>query len=195
MTVWKRLGAPLTALALVLTLGACGNDGPGRCPEGQTGTPPSCVAIVAQEPCTQSVVDSGSGSASPLTIYWKDFSVPESGRLDITVDWTVASSRIGVYVVPANTCTIEELNARTCSFLVRSEPGASSAKPLKISTPNFAAGNYRWMIGNGGSNQESLAYQVVLSKGPCAPLTGGAPGAASARGDAEVAFERVLPLR
>lgn len=195
MASWRRLRAPLVAASLAWTMGACGDDGPGRCPEGQTGTQPSCVPIVTQEPCTQTVVDSGNGSANPLTIYWKDFSVPQSGRLDITVDWTVASSRIGVYVVPANTCTVEELNARSCNFLVRSEPGASSAKPLKISTPNFAAGNYRWMIGNGSNNQESLAYQVVLSKGPCAALAGNGPGAASRGAEPEVTFEQALPIR
>lgn len=195
MTAGKRLGAPLVAVALVWTLGACGGDGPGRCPEGQTGTQPNCVPIVVQEPCTQKVLDSGNGSADPFTIYLKDFSVPEGGRLDITVDWTVASSRIGVYVVPANTCNIDELNARSCNFLVRSEPGASSAKPLKISTPNFAAGNYRWMIGNGSSNQESLAYQVVLSKGSCAAITSAVPGAASRGGDADVTFEQARPIR
>ena len=190
----SRFGAPLLAIALAWTLGACGGDGPGRCEEGQTGTPPNCVPIVVETACTQSVLDSGNGSASPFTLYRSDFSVPEAGRLDVTVDWTVASSRIGVYVVPVHTCTLDELNARTCSFLVRVEPSAAATKPLKISTANFAAGNYTWLIGNASDNQESLAYQFVLSKGSCAAHTSAAPGAAK-RGGGEVTFERALPMR
>ncbi len=195
MKRWRGVGAPLAAAVLVVGLGGCdGNKVTDTCPAGQTGSPPNCAPAVVQEPCTQTVIDSGNGSADPFTVYRDDFSVPEAGRLDITVDWTVASSRIGVYVVPVHTCQLDELNARSCTFLVRSEPGASAAKPLKISTANFAAGNYTWLIGNGSSNQESLAFQVVLSKGSCPPLAGSAPGASGRSGGAPVSYERSLPL-
>jgi hypothetical protein len=103
--------------------------------------------------------------------------VPDTGRLDITVDWTNASSDIGVYLVPANTCTLEEFNARSCNFLVLSDP--SRVKPRKISTPNFNAGNYRWLLANYSDNDESVSFQFVLSKGSCAALTGGEPTAFS----------------
>ena len=118
-------------------------------------------------------MESGSDSWDPSTLGFNDFSLPEAGRLDITVDWTNAPSKIGVYVVPVNTCTLDEFNARSCNFLVRSEP--SNMKPRKISTPNFAAGNYRWLIANFSDNTESISLQVVLSKGSCAALTGGQP--------------------
>ncbi len=88
---------------------------------------------------------------------------------------------MGFYIVPANTCTLAEFNARTCNFVVRSEP--VTTKPRKISTPNFAAGNYRWLVANYASQQESVSFQIVLQKGTgCAPLAGGAPSAA-ARGE------------
>ena len=110
----------------------------------------------------------GSDSWGAFELGYNDFSVPELGRLDITVDWTNASSHIGVYVVPVNTCTLDEFNARSCNFLVRSEP--SNVKPRKISTPSFAAGNYRWLIAS--DSVESISLQIVLSKGSCAALTG-----------------------
>jgi len=129
--------------------------------------------------CTQTNVYQDSGAVPAESIAYDDFSVPDSGRLDVTLDWTNASSQIGFYLVPANTCTtIEEFNARSCNFLVRSEP--STTKPRKISTPNFSAGNYRWLIANYSDKDESVSFQVVLSKGTgCPAFTGGSPSASS----------------
>lgn len=191
----RRLGAPLVAIAVAWTLGACGDNGPGPCPEGQTGTSPNCVPIVADTPCTQTVVDAGNGPADAGTAYYNDFSVPESGRLDITVDWTDPANRLAVWVVPVHTCPIEELNARSCSFLVRSEPSAASAKPLKIAMPNFNAGNYTWIIGNPSASRESIAFQFVLSKGTCAAIAGRAPGASGRAAGPGVTFEHARPMR
>jgi hypothetical protein len=114
-------------------------------------------------------VEAGSGPAVAHTLYYFDFSVPDSGRLDVTMDWTNPASRVGIYLVPANTCDLDAFNARSCTFLVRSEP--SSVKPRKISVPNFSAGNYRWMMGTFSDTDESISYQFVLAKGSCAALT------------------------
>jgi len=154
----------LTAgIAIASTLGACGGS---SSPAAPVAPPPTTLP-----PCTQSVVASGTGTLEARTLRFDQFSVPDTGRLDITVDWTNASSPIGVYLTPANTCTtIDEFNARSCNFLVRSEP--STVKPRKISTPNFAAGNYRWLLGNFSDADESVSFQFVLSKGSCAALTG-----------------------
>jgi len=157
----SRAGSCLFGAVLVLMVGSCG--GGGSSPTTPTTTlPPST-------PCTQSVVIQDAGAVPPLTLVYDDFSLPDSGRLDITVDWTNASSPIGVYLVPVNTCTLAEFNARTCTFLVRSEPPGT--KPRKISTPNFSAGNYRWILANGSQADESISLLIVLSKGSCAALT------------------------
>ena len=198
MLDWKRCCSYLAVAAVAASLGACG--GPGTCPAGQTGTPPNCMAIVCPAGqtgtppncvpiCTQTVVESGSEAAKARTLYFFDFSVPDSGRLDVTMDWTNPASRVGIYLVPANTCTLAEFNARSCNFLVRSEP--SSVKPRKVSVANFNAGNYRWLLGNFGDTDESISYQFVLSKGSCAPLAGAAPPSVSAQGaEALPAFAR-----
>jgi hypothetical protein len=177
MNAVRRTLVLAAGLAFALALGACDNKDKGDgCATNPTG--PGCPPPPTTQPaCTQSVTESGSGSLEANTLAYNDFSVADNGRLDITVDWTNASSSIGVYLTPANTCTLDEFNARSCNFLVRSEP--STVKPRKISTPNFAAGNYRWLIGNFSDSNESISWQIVLSKGSCAALTGGQPTAYS----------------
>ncbi len=180
MLDWKRCRSYLAAAAVAASLSACGHTNPPPpevCPAGTTGTFPNCTAI---QTCTQTTVESGAGPAKASTLYHFDFSVPDSGRLDITMDWTNVANHVGIYLVPVNTCTLDEFNARSCNFLVRSEP--STVKPRKISVPNFSAGNYRWLIGNFSSNDESISYQFVLSKGSCAALTVSAPPSVSAHG-------------
>jgi hypothetical protein len=168
MLDWKRYGSYLAAAVAAASLGSCGTTTPTQlCPSGTTGTPPNCTPIPPA--CTTTVVESGSGPAVAHTLYFFDFSVPDSGRLDVTLDWTNPASRVGIYLVPANTCELDAFNARNCNFLVRSEP--SSVKPRKISVSNFSAGNYRWLIGTFSDTDESVSYQFVLAKGTCAPLT------------------------
>jgi len=167
--------AGVAAVGALLALAACGGsssgtDGNGGItnPTGNTPTP---------TPCSQKVLDSGSDELKSRWILYYDFSVPETGRLDVTLDWTYATNPIGVYVVPANTCnTVDEFNARSCNFILKSE---TAAKPRKVSVPNLAAGNYRWLFANFGTTDDSISYQVVLSTGSCAPLTGGGPGASA----------------
>jgi hypothetical protein len=151
--------------ALVLSLAACGG-GSGNVVAPSTPAP-------TPTPCTQTTLAQDSGAIPGRTLVYNDFSVPDSGRLDVTLDWTNAASQMGFYLVPANTCTLEEFNARSCNFVIRSE---TTAKPRKISTPNFTAGNYRWIIGNYSDADESVSLQIVLSKGSCAAL-GVAPSA------------------
>ena len=171
MLDWKRYGSYVAAAVAAASLSACGTPDPVPCPAGTTGTPPNCTPT--PPPCTTTVVESGSGPAVAHTLYFFDFSVPDSGRLDVTLDWTNPASRVGIYLVPANTCDLDAFNARSCTFLVRSEP--SSVKPRKISVSNFSPGNYRWLIGTFSDTDESVSYQFVLSKGSCAALSVAAP--------------------
>jgi hypothetical protein len=96
------------------------------------------------------------------------FTTSVSGRLDVTVDWTFPSSQIGIYVVPANSCAPNQLDARACNFLIRSEP--TTAKPRRVSATNVAPASYELLIANFTDRDESVAAQVVLSTGSCPPL-------------------------
>jgi hypothetical protein len=180
----RRVVSCVLGAGLALSLASCGgNSVTDVCPAGTTGSPPSCTPTPA--PCTQTTLEQDSDSIPGRTYLYFDFSVPDSGRLDMTIDWTNASSLIGVYLVPANTCTVAEFNARSCNFLIRSE---TSVKPRKISIPNFNAGNYRWIIANFSEGQESVSIQIVLSKGACAAL-GVAPSASDRSTEAGPALE------
>jgi hypothetical protein len=104
------------------------------------------------------------------------------------VDWTFAASVIGVYVVPAGTCTLDQFNARTCNFLVRSE---TTTKPRKLSTSNFAAGSYTLLIANFATQDESLSLQLFSKTETCPALAGsGGPLGAAANGTVERVITR-----
>jgi hypothetical protein len=171
----------LMALAAVLPL-ACGGGGSSGAPAAASTPQPTPT------PCSQSIVFQGQGSFPARILDEEFFSTTATGRLDIILDWTFASSPIGVFVVPANSCSLNAFNARTCNFLVRSEP--STVKPRKISTPNFAPGNYGLLIANFANQDESISTQVILSQGGCAPLAGGAPSTNAADHAATLQIER-----
>ena len=182
MNAVRRTLVLAAGLIVALTLGGCSSSG-NDCGKNPAG--PGCVTTTTLPPvqaCTQTVVESGTGSVSASSLYYNDFSVSDTGRLDTTIDWTNASSKIGIYLVPVNSCTLDQFNARSCTFLMRSEP--SSIKPRKVSTTNFAAGNYRWLIANFSDSDESVSFQFVLSKGSCAAVTGGQAAPFSADGRA-----------
>jgi len=168
-TVWRSGWALLLAGALAMGLSACGGSDTPTAPPAPTPTP-----------CTQEVLFQDNGSVPAGWLIYDDFSVPRPGRLDVTMDWTNAESPVGFYLVPANTCSLEEFNGRSCEFVIRSEP--SSAKPRLISTPNFTQGNYRWIVANFSEEDESLALEIVLSEGACAALAGGRPSASAQEG-------------
>ena len=179
---------PVAAAALALTLGACGGDGGtvATCPPGQVGTPPNCS--LPPPPCTQTAVLTDQGTVRSLVLIFEDFPVTESGRLDMTLDWTNAASPMGLYLVPAGTCTLDEFNLRTCNFLVRSEP--STVKPRRVSAANLPAGNYRYLVANFSSADESAALQIVLSKGTCPAVASGVPSASAQDNASALTVER-----
>src|SRR5437870_23501 len=108
----------LVFAALVATLPlACGSSSSTSAPTAAT--PPQPTAA----PCTQSVVYEGSGPLPSRFLEMITFSTGTAGRVDVTVDWTFATSVIGVWLVPSGTCSIDQLNARSCNFLIRSESG------------------------------------------------------------------------
>ena len=145
-------------LGAALLFPACGGNqvtSPGSSP------PPPTMA-----PCTQVTVFQGGAAFPPSTLDTESFSTSTTGRLDVTLDWTFPDSRFGVYVVQG-ACNLQQFNARSCNFLLRSDTGP---KPRRVSAPNVAAGSYSLLIGNFGSQNESVSTQVVLSSSTCPPL-------------------------
>jgi hypothetical protein len=181
MLAGRRVGSWLGGTVVAASLAACGGASG---PTGIVATPSPTPT-----PCSQVTIIQEPAAVPGRTLVYEDFSVPENGRLDVTMDWTFPASPIGFYLVPANTCTLDEFNARSCNFLIRSE---TTSKPRKISTPGFSAGNYRWLVGNFSEDQESVSLLIVLAKGGC-PALGGPPAASGLTDRAWPSLERAQP--
>ncbi len=164
------------AVGFAMTLGACGGSGSPSTPSTPAPTP---------TPCTQAVILSGQGQLPPSSADYESFTTSAVGRLDITLDWTFTSSMIALAVVRADSCPFDQLKAGSCTFLVQAggpgTGGPPGTKPIKVSTPNFAAGAYNLIIVNANPLNESAAIQVVLSQGSCAALTSASASPASSR--------------
>lgn len=173
MKICRLAGSGALAAGLAL-LGGCGGSGS-----------PTTVATPAPTPtpCSQAVVLGGQGQLPASSADYEDFTTSAIGRLDITIDWTFPSSMMAILVVRSGSCPFDQLKAGTCTVLVQGGgPGTGvppGTKPIKVSTPNFAAGAYNLIILNANSQQESAAIQVVLSQGSCAALTSASASAAS----------------
>jgi hypothetical protein len=154
----RRILAVSGGLVLAVTLPSCDSGSPTQTQTTTTTTLP---------PCNQTTVFQGSGSLPPLTIDEERFTTGATSRVDVTVDWTFPASVIGVYVVQGG-CTLDQFNARSCNFLIRSDSGS---KPRKVSAPNVAAGTYSLLLANFADQDESLSAQVVQSSVGCPALT------------------------
>lgn len=157
----RRRARILVAAPLVLLLPGCGGGGSSSTPT-TLATPP---------PLVRTVVESGSQSGLPINnLLPVPFTTASTGTIDLTVDWTIPSDGIHVYLA-ANTCSLDEINGGTCRFLLDSPP--SSVKPRLLSTPGAAAGAYTLYIGNRGPEEESVSWQVGLTTGGTANTLGG----------------------
>jgi hypothetical protein len=155
------------SLVLAALLPACGGGG--------SSSPTTTTPTTTQPPCAQSVVlQGGSTGLGSFIVDYLPFATTTTGRFDVAVDWTFPSTPIAVYVVRGS-CSIDELNARTCDFVVRSE-ASTTPKPRRLSASNVAAGSFDLIVGNAGDQDEAVSAQVVLSSAGC-PTVAAGPGA------------------
>ncbi len=158
---------------LVGSLAACGGDSSPAAPTT------AVVAAPTPVPCTQTTVFQGAGSIPPSVLSATALpATSTSGRMDVIIDWTFASSTIGVYIVQG-ACSLEQFNARACTFVIRSDSGA---KPRKLSAANVAPGSYSLYVANFSSQAESSSVQVFLSTPTCPAITS-RPVAATSQGE------------
>ncbi len=118
--------------------------------------------------CTRTVISAEQGSLGAATLASRPLRVDAPGRLEVIVDWTFPSSEIGVYVV-SGPCSLEQWIARSCQFVILSDP--SGTKPRRVASGALVQpGSYTLLLANYSSAAESVAFQVVLAQGDCAPL-------------------------
>lgn len=156
----KCVGRSL-AVVLAVALAACGSP--------EKPTPLSSPVSVPPAP-VRAVIAEGSDTLGAHILYMIPLSPTRGGSLDFTVDWTSAGNRIAVYVARGR-CEFEQFLASQCNLLLSSE--TAGPKPKVLQVPGIAAGDFTFMVGNPGDNDESFSYQVGLTSTP------GAAGAAS----------------
>jgi hypothetical protein len=160
------------ALSLGLLLPSCGGGG---------ASTPTAVASPSPSPagaCSQTILFQGTGVVAAGGAAGQEFMVPSTAdtRLDVAADWSSPSSLIGVYVY-SGACGLDAFNARTCTFLLRSEP--SSVKPRILSASNTAPGTYTLLVADFTSFDESLGVQIILSNAGCPAVVATPPATSS----------------
>lgn len=156
----RKLAAIVTvALAMAaVALPSCGG--------GSTSSTP--VTTTTTLPCTQAILFQGGGTQPARALVRVPFTIVTTARLDVIFDWTIASNLFGLYVVSAGSCPIEQFNAGSCNFLMRSE---TATKPRKVSVPDIPPGSYQMLVANYGSQDDSVTTQIIQSTSSCAPLS------------------------
>ena len=143
--------------------------------KGDAGGTTSATPPVTTPVCQQTTIMDRASALEAEGYVYQTFATSPTGRIDITVDWTLAASPISVYLVE-EACTIEHLlGGGGCAALTFSQSGA---KPRRAS--HFAgAGRYALIVINGGRQNESISMHVTLSSTGCPTITGTAPRGAS----------------
>jgi hypothetical protein len=169
-----RVTAYISAAALAAALAGCSSNN--NSPTTPTPTPlptPTAGVIVSQI----------TGGALPAgVVAWVPFTTTEAGSLDATVDWTLASDDIDVYLTQGS-CDVNTFGTTACPVLGYSE--STTAKPEQAHVASAAAGTYTIFVNNLGPNDESVSYQVVLTSS----ATGAAPPVASSRASVVTPFQ------
>ena len=144
------------AVALALLLGGCGGPHCSKNP-----APPECLVPPPLWPYGKTLIAEGSLSRlAPYRLAAVPFRIPTLGLLDATVDWTLTTDNVDVYVV-LGSCPVDQFN--TCRFVAYSE--STSAKPELVGVSELRAGEYTLFIGNRGPDEESVSYQIFLTIG------------------------------
>src|SRR5262245_44695589 len=139
-------------------LSACGGGGnPPQTPTTLPPSPPPAPRVLAQ----------GGGPIPAMEGGGVAFNVDVVGRLAITVDWTFATNDIDL-ILFRGTCPEDQLQAAVCNVL--SIADSETAKPEHLTLPNAAVGLYTLVAINLGPEDESAAFQVVLTPGAAGPV-------------------------
>jgi hypothetical protein len=166
MSITERVGTGLlvaAVVALLLPFAACSTSD----------TPPYPVievTPVAQVASARAIIATASRQnfmSGDFVIYPVPLASP--GVLDILVDWTFPNSWIYVYFGQTK-CTYEELEKRTCPFLIASE--TQLPKPRVLYSQKLSAGQYYLVLHSlpwdartktGSDGMETIIFQLGLT--------------------------------
>jgi hypothetical protein len=114
-------------------------------------------------PCTHATVFSSRTQIAAHAKTVQSFTTSETGRLELTVDWSFAPTVVSAILSQAP-CTLDKLEASECNvqFTLFSPP-----KPLHESTTLLRAGTYDLILANPNAVPQSFSAQVVLTSVGC----------------------------
>jgi hypothetical protein len=139
----------LLALAVAVSLAACGGSSPSTPTTPPTPRPPQRT-LIAQG--SQSNIPP---AAQASLVFFVVVQTTSTGTLDATVDWTFTSNQVALAWASGN--CIQNPN---CTALFTN---ATLDKPKTLSAPNLAAGTYTLVVANLGTTDESVSYQVFFT--------------------------------
>ena len=143
---WRR---PLVVLPLcVLALGPLASC---SSPEGPT-----------TGPCEE--MDFGGQSRIPADTYAvQSITLPETGRLEVTLDWVLTTNIVSLTLAQAP-CSVEQFHADECNVILNLFP---PPKPLVGSTYWLNGGKYDLLLGNFSPVEETASTHVVFRTTGC----------------------------
>ena len=144
----------LATSVLGVCIAACG---------GKSTTAPTPVRTVFATGQTALVAPDAQGNAQFADV---PFTTSAVGTLEATVDWTFPTNTIWVFLA-SGSCTVPQFQqcpgpGCQCQFAVSSM--TSAPKPRVLTVPGAAAGNYALIIWNLGPREESVNYQLALTR-------------------------------
>lgn len=111
----------------------------------------------------QTVIADREWTLEPLTLLVGDLDITGvgEGRVDATVEWTLASNDVDLYVT-AQACTAEMFNRGSCAF--RAQADSATAKPERLTFTVSGGDRYKFWIVNVGPQRESGTLRMILSR-------------------------------
>src|SRR5262245_22158076 len=113
-------------------------------------------------PCEQTVFSAQ--SRIPADTYAvQTITMPQTGRLDVTLDWVVTTNIVSLTLAQAP-CSVADFHADKCNLLLNLFP---PPKPLTGSTFWINAGTYDLLLGNFSPTEEVASTRVVFKTTGC----------------------------
>jgi hypothetical protein len=154
-------GRRLAGAALLLALGACGDDASVTTPP--TPAPPT-PAPPTPTPATV-VLDGQQAFPAPpnprggTTLGNWNFTTPADGTVAVTISYLYDTSKILVWVTD-RACNKWQFERDECNYLAKSAEGA---RPRQLTAPGVKAGEYSLFVANDGPYDEQVGYKVTVT--------------------------------